>query len=119
MGVIRTLANIGASTVCLASLCAGPATAQGSLPKFDPVANCDVASAFSGGSESVKRSCLDMEQSAYDELKTAWAGAPAKAKEYCEKFARSGGKGSYSLLRSCLDMEIKSADQNKDTQFKW
>lgn len=96
------------------------ASSQTGLPKYNPDAWCkQVASVGGGGSETIKRGCLDMEQAAYDELKEIWTGLPAKTRKWCDQVARSGGSGSYATLQGCIQMETDSGEQNKATEFKW
>lgn len=96
------------------------ANAQSAIPKYDPDGWCaQVASAGGGGSETIKRGCMEMEQEAYNNLKGRWAGLPEKTRKWCDKVARAAGKGSYSTLQGCIEMESESRQENSQSQFKW
>lgn len=85
------------------------------MPRFDVEGYCNEVSAFGGDfSNTLYNSCIDMEQSAYSELKGSWGDLPARMKNHCTAVAGAGGTGSYTLLKSCVDMEV-SAAKNKST----
>jgi hypothetical protein len=60
--------------------------------------------------------CLEMEQDAYDELKSSWDSLPAKTQKYCDKVAQTT-EGSYSILKGCLDMESDAASTTPGFKF--
>lgn len=96
-----------------------PASAA-EMPRFDVVAHCKQVSAFGGSySESLNESCMDMEQSAYNQIKAAWANLSTSMQNHCKQVASFAGAGSYSLLQGCIDMELNAAKNNKYRQFKY
>ena len=62
-------------------------------------------------------SCMDMEQTAYDNLKPKWAAISKNIQDQCNQVASMGGSGSYSLLEQCIKMETDAAA--KPSKFKF
>lgn len=89
--------------------------AQG-LPRYDPRNYCKTVSDFSGGSNMIFNTCVDMEQRAYDAMKHRWGSIPAKTQSYCDEVASFAGS-SYAILQSCLDMETEAGASAKDFKF--
>lgn len=111
--------NLLLAGAALASLCAHPALAQ-SLPRYDVKAHCREVAAFGGAfSESTMDGCMQMEQSAYNQLKTTYPNLSANRRKHCDEVASFGGHGSYSTLQGCIQMEQSSARRNTDTEFKY
>lgn len=99
--------------------CSTPAVAA-DMPRFDVTAQCKKIASFGGPfSETTFDSCMEMEQSAYDQLKATWSTLTLDMKNQCVKIASFGGPGSYSTLQSCVEMEQEAANKNKDRQFKF
>ena len=97
-------------------LVAGPTLAD--MPRFDVEAHCKEIASYGGSfSESLNRSCFDMEQAAYDSLKPDWDGLPSAMQLHCEDIARYAGSGSYSLLESCVQQEAKAASAAKTFRY--
>ncbi|QEL12896.1 hypothetical protein FY550_14620 [Kushneria phosphatilytica] len=86
------------------------------LPHFDVEAYCKQVSSVGGSSNAIYNSCIDMQQDAYDVLKSSWADVPAKTQDYCQQVASVGGS-SYSILKSCIEMETDAASNRKSFQF--
>jgi len=95
-----------------------PARAS-SLPRYDPEAHCrKVATAIGAYSAMIDKGCLEMEQQAYDSLKSNWDVFPIDAQEHCDEVARAiGDEGSYSILKGCIEMETEAARTKKQFRF--
>lgn len=96
-------------------LLTAPALSQ-SLPRFDPPAYCKKISDVSGGSSAIYKSCLEMEQDAYNDLKPSWGSLSASKRNYCEEIARFSDS-SYSILKSCVEMETDAEDSTPEFKF--
>jgi hypothetical protein len=107
--LLVVLVTVGAS---------GPALAA--APHFDAKAHCDAVARFGGGfSETLMDSCMNMEQSAYDAVRSSYDDLPSNLRMHCENVAKFGGPGSYSLLKSCIDMERRAGDRNNGRSFRY
>lgn len=113
-GILATVA-IGIHCALLTSAHAGE------LPRYDVKAWChELATSGGSFSEVLYGTCMDQEQSAYNQLKEKWTTAPAKTRQWCDELARAGGgAGSYTLLQTCLDQELRAADENKTKTFEY
>lgn len=99
----------GVSTLGLGFLLSLSSAAEaGSVPRYSVDSYCQEVSDFGGGSSMLYNGCIDMEQKAYNGLKSAWARIPAATQSYCDEVASFGG-GSYALLEGCIDMELGAA----------
>jgi hypothetical protein len=66
----------------------------------------------------IDKGCLEMEQGAYDSLKSSWDLVPIDARQHCDEVARAiGGEGSYTILRGCVEMETEAARSKKQFKF--
>jgi hypothetical protein len=100
------------------AIAGGSAFAQ-DVPRFEVSSHCRKVASFAGSySESLFGGCMDMEQSAYDGLKTRWARIPAATRAHCLQVASFAG-GSYALLQGCVDMEDSAARTNAGRQFRY
>jgi hypothetical protein len=105
--------------VVLATLSFAPAAAQ-DMPRFAVEAHCRQIASFGGSySASLYGSCMDMEQTAYDNLKGLWGRLPANMRRHCQQIAAVAGSGSYSLLESCIQMETSAGERNRSRQFRY
>lgn len=87
------------------------------IPVYDVNSYCEeVASVGGSSSQSVKRGCFQMEQSAYDEVKEVWHSVPDETRSYCDEVASIGG-GSYSTLNGCIAMESRARQENENFEF--
>lgn len=87
---------IGAMGIALA----GAAAAEELLRQYDPEGDCDKIARLGGTySASTRRSCIRLEQDAYDDLKTRW-NAPPRANT---KALRQDGE--VCLERRLFDIE--------------
>ncbi|PWF25570.1 hypothetical protein [Corticimicrobacter populi] len=94
-----------------------PSAAQAAdLPRYDPETYCQQISNTSGGSSMIYSGCIDMEQSSYNKLKSAWDSLPGRTREYCDQIARTTG-GSYAILDGCIDMETQAASNQQGFKF--
>ncbi|SNY94100.1 hypothetical protein SAMN04515647_4423 [Cohaesibacter sp. ES.047] len=108
---------ISLAAIALVLSVVGNASAQG-LPRYDPKGHCKEVASFGGEySAMLDKSCLKIEQSAYNGLKAGWEDYPQSAKRHCNQVATFGGRGSYQLLQSCIDMEIEAAKSTPDFEF--
>jgi len=112
MTLLRTaVLSIGAAFLL------GVTTANaGAIPRYDVEGYCKNVAQVSGGSNMIFNSCMDMEQVAYDGLKTSWSDIPNKTTRYCDEVARSIG-GSYEILLGCIDQEMQAAGTKKGFQY--
>ncbi len=102
-----------------AALGAVATSARAEMPYYDPNSYCRAVASFGGAfSDSTMQTCLRMEQSAYDALKSRWDQLPQHIRAYCDEVARFGGAGSYSTLETCVQMEIRAAQSNRAFKFK-
>ena len=93
--------------------------ARAEMPAYDPERYCkEVSSSIGVPSETLRNSCLRMEQAAYDGLKPRWDGLPTSVRGYCDGIARAVGSPSYTLLQSCVQQEQQAGDANQHFQFK-
>jgi hypothetical protein len=89
------------------------------LPQYQVEKWCDDVAASTGPrSEVAYAGCIDLEQKAYDEMKTRWATMPAQRQKWCDEVARSTGNGSYLSLFGCAEQEERAAEQNAQRRFK-
>jgi hypothetical protein len=103
------------AAACLAVIVAGTAQAQ-SLPRYDVSSYCRMVSDVSGGSSMIYSGCIDMEQDAYNDLKSRWASISSTTISYCQEVASVSG-GTYMILNGCIDMEQDAA--GGDNSFKY
>lgn len=97
-------------TLAALALAALPLTASADdVPRYDVESYCQDVSDMAGGSNSIFNSCIDMEQDAYNELKSRWSGLSARTRSYCDEIGQTAGE-SYSIMNSCVDMETEAAD---------
>jgi hypothetical protein len=90
------------------------------LPTFDPQGHCDRVSRVAGSrSNMIRLGCLQMEQAAYDRLRTYWDRVPTEIQRHCIDVARTTSRdGSYELLDGCLRMEIQDGREADRFQFR-
>lgn len=94
------------------------AASAADMPRFDVKAHCQqVASATGSSSNMLYNSCIDMEQSAYNNLKGHWSSLPENVRSHCQDVASVTGTGSYSLLESCVDMEVSAGSNRSEFSF--
>ena len=86
---------------------ASSAQAQ-TMPRYNVDNYCQQVAEVSGGSAMIFNGCMEMEQEAYNGLRSAWAQLPGKSRNYCDEVARVSG-GSYSILQGCMEMETDAA----------
>ena len=87
-------------------------------PRYDVEAHCEQVAGFGGDfSSTMYNSCIDQEQSAYDNLKDRWSGLSARIRGHCDEVAGFGGPGSYTMLESCVQMETSAADNKSEFNF--
>lgn len=60
--------------------------------------------------------CMDMEQQAYNVLKTMWEQLPGNSRNYCDEVALVSG-GSYSIFQGCTDMETDAASSSRSLEY--
>jgi len=102
------------------SLILAASAASRQMPHYDVNGHCEAVVNFGGNRSAVLfNGCMDMEQSAYDQLKIAWAGLPQAVREHCDQVATFGGAGSYSLLAGCVDMELQALEKSSQRQFQY
>ncbi len=105
-----------AALLMLASAAPLAAPAPEAPPRYDVEAHCTKVSAIGAGPTAmIKKSCMDMEQEAYDKLKGIWPTLPINTVKHCERVTGMTG-GSYTLLESCIEMELEEAA--KPRKFK-
>lgn len=97
-------------------LMASAGSAQ-SLPRYDPAAHCEIVADTAEGSRVIYNGCMEMEQDAYDDLKTEWSGLSSNTRDHCDEVARSGGEGTYAILQGCVDMETEAAGSAPEFRF--
>jgi len=104
-------------TVCTAALLllAWPGSAH-AVPRYDVPNYCKEVSDISGGSSMIYNSCIEMEQDAYDGLKSQWESIPSRTRDYCDEVGRVSG-GSYSILKSCVEMETDAAGETPEFRY--
>ena len=92
-----------------------PAHAQ-TIPRYDVAGYCEEVANVSGGSAMILNGCMDMEQEAYNALKSVWAQIPSKPRNYCDEVAKVSG-GSYSILKGCMETETNAADAPRSFDY--
>jgi hypothetical protein len=109
--------SIGIATVSALIMLASTGVAA-DMPRYEAEAHCEEVAAFGGEkSAMLYNSCVDMEQSAYNELKEVWQTVPAATQTHCDDVASFGSHGSYSLLESCVDMKTRAAENQSEFSF--
>lgn len=108
---LKNIAVLG-TTIALSSF--GAAAAE--LPRYDPPRYCETVSDVSGGSRMIYNGCIQMEQEAYDALKSTWSTLSNRTKTYCDEVARSSDS-SYSILKGCIDMESDASSSTPGFKF--
>jgi hypothetical protein len=95
----------------------GAAPAWAEMPNYDVDAYCQRLGQMAGGSEQLRKTCVEQEQRAYDQMKPKWDAIPAVTRTYCERLGRMAG-GSFELLDTCVDQELQAGKANTETKFK-
>ncbi|SDI54042.1 hypothetical protein SAMN05216272_111105 [Pseudomonas panipatensis] len=62
---------------------------------------------------------MEMEQSAYNELKPTWGRIPETMQSHCTMVAKASGAGSYMILQSCIEQELEAKKTNAGTSFNY
>ena len=88
----------------------------GSIPRYDVESYCTEVMNVSGGSKMIFNGCIDMEQSAYNNLKRSWASLPSQTKSYCDEVGDVAG-GSYAILEGCIQMENQASDNTSVFEY--
>lgn len=104
------------ATIFLAGILASGSAVADTIPRYDPPAYCKSVSEVSGGSQMIFNGCIEMEQDAYNELKSSWSALPSKTQSYCDEVARVSG-GSYSIFKGCVDMETEASGNQPGFKF--
>lgn len=99
----------------LSSVMAFPAAAQ-NIPRYDVPARCRQVAEVSGGSSMIYNGCMEMEQEAYDTLKTSWSSIPSRMRSYCDEVGQVSG-GSYTILTGCIEMEADAASNTPEFKY--
>ena len=94
----------------LAALVSAPSWAQADVPRYDPAAHCKRIASIGSSSAVIERTCLQTEQSAYDDLKRRWDKVPSETASHCDRIARVGGDGTYVILKTCIETETDAAE---------
>ena len=94
--------------------------AAGELPAYDPEAHCNgVAKAGGAFSETLFSSCLQQEQSSYDQLKSNWTKLPPEMRNRCDSVASAGPTPSYTILSGCVDQEQTASRDKQGRKFSF
>jgi len=88
----------------------------GSIPRYDVESYCTEVMNVSGGSKTIFNGCIDMEQSAYNNLKRSWSSLPSQTRSYCDEVGRVAG-GSYAIMEGCIQMENQASDNTSVFQY--
>jgi hypothetical protein len=104
-----------ASLFTVSCISATPSLSE-DIPRYDVESYCKQVSDVSGGSAMINNSCIDMEQEAYNNLKSNWDAVAEKTQSYCDQVAGVTG-GSYNILQSCIDMENNASNNAKSFQY--
>lgn len=62
--------------------------------------------------------CIDMEQTAYDGLKSGWAGISSRTQSYCDEVARVTG-GSIRYLKAASRWRRRLQMGRQPSNIKW
>ncbi len=57
----------------------------------------------------IDNGCIDMEQTAYDGLKSGWGGISSRTQTYCDEVARVTG-GCSLILEGCITLEAEATN---------
>jgi hypothetical protein len=87
-----------------------------SIPRYEVPAYCQQVADVSGGSSMIYNGCIDMEQEAYNALKTSWSSVPSRMRRYCDDVGKVSG-GSYSILKGCVEMETDAAGSTPEFKY--
>lgn len=104
--ILGTLATITMNSTALAQ----------NIPHYDPPAYCKKISHISGGSSVIYKSCMEMEQDAYNALKPLWSQLNSSTRGYCDEIARVSDS-SYVILKSCVEMETEAKGASPEFKF--
>ena len=104
--------------VILAGLVAASTASAGDIPRYDVAVHCENMAGIGGNySASVYNTCVEVEQDAYNGLKTRWEGLPNRVRSHCDELASIGGTGSYSVLETCVEVEMDAEGNKKAFQY--
>lgn len=105
--------------IAAVALVALPIAAQAQQPpRYDVENHCEQVAGFGGEfSNTMYNSCIDMEQSAYNNVKRQWGTLPGSIQNHCHEVASFGSPGSYNMLESCIKMEMSAADNRSEFSF--
>jgi len=62
---------------------------------------------------------FDMEQSAYNDVRSKWTSLPQQMKRRCDQVTKFGGYGSYAVLQACIQMELEASDNAQTKKFQY
>ena len=95
---------------CLVVVCVlyAQASLAAELPQFDTDAYCENVAELGGGSNVLKKQCLQDEKGAIRRL-GKMDEVPAKTWKYCAKMAKMAD-GSYVLMEQCINDEMDAAE---------
>lgn len=101
------------------TLAALPIIAQAQQPpRYDVEGHCETVASFGGEfSNTTFNGCIEMEQSAYNQLKGTWNDLPPNVQNHCHEVATFGGEGSYSTLQGCVQMEVSAGENRSEFSF--
>lgn len=100
--------------------CPNAIQSSNGIPRFDVAAHCRQISSTGGSpSEVIYGSCMEIEQSAYNQMKPSWTSIPSSIQDHCTTIAKIGGSGSYTILQSCIEQEIAAKKANIGTSFDY
>ncbi|PAU76942.1 hypothetical protein CK498_12280 [Halomonas salipaludis] len=86
------------------------------MPRFDVEGHCEEVAEFGGSSHQIYNGCIQMEQGAYNSLKSRWANVSGRIRNHCQEVAEFSG-GSYQILQGCVQMEEDAAGNRQSFSF--
>jgi hypothetical protein len=89
---------------------------QNKIPRYDVETFCENVKNVSGGSYQIFNTCIDAQQTAYDNLKRTYITVSSETTKYCEQIAEVSG-GSYQILETCIQQENNAAGGKKKFKF--
>lgn len=111
----KQLTSRTALAIC-AMLLISSAVEASDLPRYDPKKFCREVANVSGGSAMIEEGCMQIEQQAYNNLKSSWASYPERARNFCNQVANTSG-GAYQILEGCIQQEVQTGSTSEEFQY--
>ena len=104
--------------LCLTIFFGISTVASADMPRYDVSSHCDAIARFGGNySATMYDGCFEMEQAAYNSLKSRWDSLNSALRSHCNDIATFASPGSYSMLEGCVMMEEQASSTNNTFDY--